>query len=66
MEKHKFLSVDEYESQFPAEVQLKIGQIRQIIQETAAEAQECISYNMPAYKYKRFELFVLKQLNFVK
>ncbi|MFY7825840.1 MAG: iron chaperone [Flectobacillus sp.] len=52
MEKHKFLSVDEYESQFPAEVQLKIGQIRKIIQETAPEAQECISYNMPAYKYK--------------
>jgi uncharacterized protein YdhG (YjbR/CyaY superfamily) len=44
-------TVEEYISQFPNEVQGILHQVRKIINATAPEAQESISYGMPAYKY---------------
>lgn len=46
----KFNSVNEYHAQFTGEVRTKLDQLRSIIQETVPDAQEGISYNMPAYK----------------
>lgn len=46
----KFANVDEYISTFPKEVQQYLEQIRTIIRTAAPEAEETISYNMPAYK----------------
>lgn len=43
---------DEYISQFPAEVQAKLQELRSIIKKTAPEAEETISYAMPAFKLK--------------
>lgn len=43
-------NVDQYISDFPAEVQEKLTQVRTIIRLTAPEASESISYGMPAYK----------------
>jgi uncharacterized protein YdhG (YjbR/CyaY superfamily) len=43
-------SVDEYISWFPAETQSLLKQMRAAIQEVAPQAEEIISYNMPAYK----------------
>lgn len=43
-------NVDEYIARFPEEVQNKLKQMRTAIQKAAPEAQETISYQMPAYK----------------
>lgn len=43
-------SVDEYISRFPAETQVLLKQVRAAIQEAAPQAEEIISYNMPAYR----------------
>lgn len=45
-------NTDEYILQFPAEVQAKLQELRTVIKEAAPEAEETISYAMPAYKYK--------------
>ncbi len=47
-----FCSVDEYVASFPLDVQVVLRQIRQAVREAAPEAEETISYNMPAFKLK--------------
>lgn len=44
--------IDEYIAGFPPEVQGHLQQIRATIQKTAPDAIECISYAMPAFKFK--------------
>jgi uncharacterized protein YdhG (YjbR/CyaY superfamily) len=46
----KFITVEQYHHQFPENVQLLLEQLRGIILKTVPDAQELISYNMPAYK----------------
>lgn len=41
--------VDEYISQFPSDVQVKLQALRQIIRDSAPNAVEKISYKMPTY-----------------
>jgi uncharacterized protein YdhG (YjbR/CyaY superfamily) len=41
--------IDQYITQFPAEVREKLEEIRFIIQQAAPMAEEVISYKMPAY-----------------
>lgn len=43
-------NVNTYIQNFPAEVQERLRQTRKVITQTAPEAQEMISYGMPAYK----------------
>jgi len=43
-------TIDEYIAGFPAETQMLLKQMRAIIQKAAPKAEECISYQMPAYK----------------
>ena len=43
-------SVEEYISWFPSEIQAKLQQIRDTLQGSLPEAQEVISYHMPAFK----------------
>lgn len=45
----KSKTIDAYIKQFPADVQEKLTQLRMTIQETAPEAQEKISYQMPTF-----------------
>lgn len=45
-------TIDEYILQFPAEVQVILQELRQVIKETAPEAQEIISYQMPTFYLK--------------
>jgi uncharacterized protein YdhG (YjbR/CyaY superfamily) len=45
-----FKSIDEYIAAQPADVQVILQQVRQAIHEAAPEAQEVISYQMPAFK----------------
>lgn len=49
--KTTFKDFDEYFSQQTPEVQILLEQMRQTIKKAAPEAQEVISYNMPAFKY---------------
>jgi len=42
--------IDAYIATFPSNVQKVLQEIRKIIQEAAPEAEEVISYKMPAYK----------------
>lgn len=46
----KFKAVDKYHAQFPEDVRGKLEELRAIILKTIPDAQELISYNMPAYK----------------
>lgn len=44
-----FSSFDEYRAQFPPEVRERLARLRAAIKETAPQAEERISYNMPAF-----------------
>lgn len=44
-----FSTIDEYIAGFPAEIQEKLQAIRRVIHETAPEATEKISYQMPTF-----------------
>lgn len=46
-----FQNIDEYISLQTSEVQILLEQMRQTIKNAAPEAEEVISYNMPAFKY---------------
>lgn len=47
--KHDFLTIDEYIDSFPEPVQKMLKKIRGIVKETAPDAEEKISYKMPAF-----------------
>ena len=44
-----FTTIDEYIAGFPAEIQEKLREMRRVIHETAPEATEKISYQMPTF-----------------
>lgn len=46
----KYKSIDEYIKSFPANVQVILIKLRQTIREAAPNAEETISYQMPAFK----------------
>ena len=48
--KAHFGSIDEYMATFPAETQKAMKEIRSTIKAIVPEAEEHISYNMPAFK----------------
>lgn len=50
MEKKNYKNIDDYIADYSPEVGELLNQIRHCIQEVAPEAQEVISYNMPAFK----------------
>lgn len=43
-------SIQEYFSWFPPEIQAKLQQMREILRQALPEAEEVISYHMPAFK----------------
>ncbi|MGD0450052.1 MAG: DUF1801 domain-containing protein [Candidatus Bathyarchaeia archaeon] len=48
--KKKFRTIDEYIATYPKNVQIILEELRQAIKEAAPEAEETISYQMPAFK----------------
>jgi uncharacterized protein YdhG (YjbR/CyaY superfamily) len=50
-EKKQFKNIDEYISDFSEEVRILLEEIRFTIKNAATEAEEIISYQMPAFKY---------------
>ncbi len=51
MEDKKVLDVDTYLDSLPTHQSSVLRQVRQIIMDAVPEAEEVISYSMPAYKY---------------
>ena len=47
----KFKTVDEYFSSLDGKKKILLKELRGIIREAAPDAEEVISYNMPAYRY---------------
>jgi len=50
--KKQFETIDEYIETFPRDVQSILEKMRQTIRKAAPEAEETISYRMPAFKLK--------------
>ncbi|MDK2939372.1 MAG: hypothetical protein PWQ51_1536 [Methanolobus sp.] len=46
----EFHNIDEYIALFPKEVRDKLSELRELIRETAPEAEETISYKMPTFR----------------
>ena len=49
----KFKTIDEYRDTFPEGIRVILQQLRQAIRQAAPQAVEVISYNMPAFRFKR-------------
>ena len=47
----KIIHIDQYVAMFPPSTQVILEQLRVTIRNAAPEAEEVISYQMPAYKY---------------
>ena len=47
----EFTTIDEYIALQPEQIRVRLKQLRQIIKKAAPEAEEVISYQMPAYKF---------------
>ncbi len=50
-EKKKFGTADEYISSFPDDIQKILRQVQKAIRKAVPDAEEVISYNIPAFKY---------------
>ena len=50
MDKKQYKNIDEYIAGFPEDIQAILQNLRRVIREAAPEAQETISYSMPAFK----------------
>jgi len=51
MERTKFKTVDEYIAAAPKHTKSLLKEMRKIIKQTAPQAEEAISYNIPAFKF---------------
>lgn len=49
----KFENIDAYHAAFPERLQKILNQLRHIIKEAAPEAEETISYGMPAFRQNK-------------
>ena len=49
----QFTDFEHYFSQFSPEIVEKLASIRSLVHETVPEAEEVISYDMPAFKYRK-------------
>ena len=50
MKGKEYTSFQHYLEDFPADIVIKLKNIREVIAQNAPEAVECIAYNMPAFK----------------
>ena len=57
MAKTDFKTIDEYHSNFPAETVERMEVIRGIVKKAAPDAEEVISYQIPAFKYHGYLVY---------
>jgi Uncharacterized conserved protein len=48
---NKFKTVDQYLSAFPSNTKVLLKKMRETVKEVAPQAEELISYNMPAFRW---------------
>ena len=53
----KFKTIDEYHAAFPKNLRDMLETLRKTIKKTVPEAEELISYNMPAFKMKKILVY---------
>jgi uncharacterized protein YdhG (YjbR/CyaY superfamily) len=58
MEKSKFATVDQYLGSLPPEVRRTLESVRKTIRAAVPEAEEVISYQVPAFKYHGWLLYL--------
>ena len=61
----KFKSVDEYLSVFPAATKSVLQEMRDTIKKAAPQAEEVISYNIPAYKFNSILVYFAGYANHI-
>jgi uncharacterized protein YdhG (YjbR/CyaY superfamily) len=59
------LTVDEYISGCPEQLQAKLKELREAIRKAAPEAEETISYRMPAYRLNGVLVYFAAQKNHI-
>lgn len=59
------MSIDEYHASFPPAVRAMLDVLRQAIREAAPEAEEVISYNMPAFRQQRVLVYYAAYKNHI-
>ena len=57
MAKTNYQDIDSYEQAFEGEALARLRKIRQILREVVPEAEECISYQIPCFKYQGYLLY---------
>ena len=65
MAKTDFKSVDEYQDTFQGEKKERLAAIRKTIREVAPNAEEVISYQIPAYKHFGFLIYYSAATNHI-
>ncbi len=57
MAKTNYKTIDEYQNAFSQEVRERLQQIRMTVREVVPEAEETISFQIPAFKYKGYLIY---------
>lgn len=57
MPKTNYQTIDEYHQAFSGDTLDRMQTIRKIIKEVAPDAEECISYQIPCFKYKGYLIY---------
>jgi uncharacterized protein YdhG (YjbR/CyaY superfamily) len=65
MAKTDFKTADEYQNTFRPEIRERLETIRGIIKATVPDAQELISYQIPAYKYHGYLIYYSGHTNHI-
>jgi uncharacterized protein YdhG (YjbR/CyaY superfamily) len=63
--KSQFKTMDEYIAQFPKNVRDILEELRRVIRESAPEAEETVSYGMPAFKLNGILVYFAAHKNHV-
>jgi uncharacterized protein YdhG (YjbR/CyaY superfamily) len=57
MAKTDYKSIDQYHEVFSGEILERMKTIRQIVHETVPNVEECISYQIPCFKYNGYLIY---------
>jgi uncharacterized protein YdhG (YjbR/CyaY superfamily) len=58
-------SIDAYIASFPVDVQVLLNQMRQAIKQVAPDADELISYGIPAFRFKKMLVWFAAHTNHI-
>ena len=57
MAKTDYKTIDAYHEAFPADVQIRMQSIRDVIHKVVPDVEEAISYQIPCFKYKGYLIY---------